>query len=384
MKIVYCIYQLGVGGGVERVLTNKVNYLVEQGHEVAILTCLPLKQAPMYGIDERVQIKSFTIDYASDWQYGIAKRFINTIAKMYQHYKVVRRFLQEEFKADIVVTTHAYEMAFLPLIKDGSKKVLELHSSAQMYEMQRQERGGWQMGLLVRLLNLRDTWVNKLFDAVGCLTHEDYELRGKPSNMVVIPNMLPFTSDTPSDCKSKVALAVGNCTPQKNFPELVEIWGQIAPKYPDWKLKIVGGGYQKKALAEKIQSMGLSESILLGESTANVQPYYQESSIYVMTSIFEGLPMVLLEAQTMGLPIVSYATPCGPRDIIAEGQTGFVIPMGDRDQFITKLELLMENEALRQEMGRAAQEASETYSIPKVMTLWLDLFERLISNNSPK
>lgn len=132
MKIVYCIYQLGVGGGVERVLTNKVNYLVEQGHEVAILTCLPLKQAPMYGIDERVQIKSFTIDYASDWQYGIAKRFVNTIAKMYQHYKVVRRFLQEEFKADIVVTTHAYEMAFLPFIKDGSKKVLELHSSAQL------------------------------------------------------------------------------------------------------------------------------------------------------------------------------------------------------------------------------------------------------------
>lgn len=384
MKIVYCIYQLGVGGGVERVLTNKVNYLVEQGHEVAILTCLPLKQAPMYGIDERVRIKSFTIDYASDWQYGIAKRFVNTIAKMYQHYKVVRRFLQEEFKADIVVTTHAYEMAFLPFIKDGSKKVLELHSSNLMYRMQREHRSGWYINLLVHTLELRDAWVNKLFDAVGCLTHEDYELRGKPSNMVVIPNMLPFTCDTPSDCKSKVALAVGNCTPQKNFPELVEIWSRIAPKHPEWQLKIVGGGYQKADLAKKIESMGLEHSIALVESTANVKPHYQESAIYVMTSIFEGLPMVLLEAQTMGLPIISYATPCGPRDIIAERKTGFIVPMGDRDQFITKLELLMENEALRQEMGRSAQEASETYSIPKVMTLWLDLFERLISNNSPK
>lgn len=377
MKIGYCIYQLGVGGGVERVLTSKANYLVSQGHEVTVLTCHPLANPPVYGLDERVRIHAFDIDYSSDFQYGIAKRFVNTLAKMYRHWKLVREYLRVN-KADIVVTTHAYEMAFLPFIKDGSKKVLELHSSAKMYEMQRQARNGFGVRLLTRLLVWRDKYVNKFFDAVGCLTEEDYGYRGRPSNMYVIPNPQPFISEKQSTCTNPIVLAVGRLSEEKNYSALIDIWAKVSPRRPEWRLKIVGGGHLRNTLLSQMNRLGLQGTAAIEPETSNVTPYYTEASIFAMTSNFEGFGMVLAEAAACGVPSISYDCPCGPSDIIIDGKTGYLVPLGDKAAFEEKLILLMDEDALRLEMGRNAYEASKRYSIEVVMAKWMKLFEKLV------
>lgn len=377
MKIVYCIYQLGVGGGVERVLTSKANYLVSHGHEVTVLTCHPLANAPVYGLDERVRIHAFDIDYSSDFQNGIAKRFVNTLVKMYRHWRLVREYLHAN-KADIVVTTHAYEMAFLPFIKDGSKKVLELHSSAKMYEMQRQGRDGLGVRLLTKSLIWRDKLVNKLFDAVGCLTEEDYGYRGRPRNMYVIPNPQPFVPDRQSTCTNPIVLSIGRFSEEKNYSALIDIWAKVSPRRPDWRLKIVGGGHLRNILQSEVDRLGLQASVSLEEATADVISYYAEASIFAMTSNFEGFPMTLLECQSVGLPIVSYACPCGPRDVVEEGKTGCLVPLGDKDAFIEKLISLMEQDKLRVEMGSNALKASKCYSIDSIMGMWINLFENLV------
>lgn len=377
MKIVYCIYQLGVGGGVERVLTSKVNYLVSQGHQVSILTCDYDGRPTAYGIDPSIPITNFGIDYAADFHVPLHKRALNTLRKMREHKRKMTEYLLGE-RPDIVVTTHLVETSFLPSIKDGSKKVLELHSSSLMYRQEKKPKPYSLHSLVVRAYELRDRIKLSRFDAVGCLTHEDYELRGKPSNMYVIPNPLPFAAQGQSTLESKVVLAVGRMTEQKDFASLVDIWSLIAGKYPDWRLRIVGGGYLHSALEAQIERLGLGANIELLPADNNIQPYYLGASIFTMTSTFEGMPMTLLEAQTLGLPIVSYTCPCGPRDIVQEGKTGHLIPLGDKQRFAERLSELIEDEELRQTMGRAASTAATRYQLEPVMQAWLGLFKQLL------
>lgn len=378
MRIIYCIYELGVGGGVERVTTAKVNYLLGQGHEVHILTCRPLYQPPVYGMDERAIIHSFDIDYAADFRVSFGKRFINTIRKMYQHYKLISDYLMQ-VNADIVVTTHPYETGFLPYIKDGSKKVQELHISKAVYSMEREGRSSLPIRVLIKLFEWRDAIASRGFDAVGTLTNEDYSLRGKPQNMYVIPNPLPFVPKNRSNCDKPIVLAIGRHTPQKNFPLLVDVWSTLVERYPEWRLKIVGGGYAKQALISKVRDMGLDKSVLIENETHDIHNYYQEASIFALTSKFEGFGMVLTEAQSYAIPSVAFTCPFGPKDIIEDGVTGYHIEPNDKENFAKKLEQLMIDTELRQSMGLAAYEASARYQIETVMAQWLDLFTSLIT-----
>lgn len=366
---------MGVGGGVERVLTLKANYMASLGHEVRIATCCPLRQAPVYGLDPSIAIDTLEVDYAEDFRNPIGKRIGNTLKKMWQHYRLIKPYLERE-RADVVVTTHAYEMAFLPWVGDGSPKVLELHSSEMMYQMQREGRSGLATRLLVRSLIMRDRLVCRLFDAVGVLTHEDFVRRGSPSNMHVIPNPSPFRAERRSDCSSHTILAVGRYTEEKDFASLLDIWSGLEADFPEWELRIVGDGHLRDALEAQVKRLAL-ERAYLESATSDPRPYYERASIYAMTSTFEGFGLVLVEAQAYGVPAVSYACPSGPSDIVVEG-TGYLVAPGDKRAFGERLRELMQDESLRQAMGQKAFEASSRYNTERVMGLWLDLFDRLM------
>ena len=188
---------------------------------------------------------------------------------------------------------------------------------------------------------------------------------------------MPFTSEEVSDCTSKRVLAAGRYDFQKNFSLLLRIWSQIAPSYPDWKLEIIGDGALRPALEKEVVQLGLSSSVELSRPTQEMQAVYLHSSVYAMTSRYEGLPMVLIEAQQMGLPIVSFACPCGPRDVIHEGEDGFLIPLGEEDAFIRALRQLLDSEAERQRMGQAACLSSARYDVDTIMAHWIQLFDTL-------
>lgn len=379
MKILYCVYDMGVGGGVERVTTLKANYLKEQGHDVHILTCWPMSSLPKYGLHPEISVEWIGegVEYHLDFQEAsLLRRCYNTVLKMCRHFSLMRRYLSKH-KFDIVVTTQVYEMGFLPFIKDGSKKIAETHISKLMYQKQRQQRKDLATKLLIKLFVWRDAFFHRLFDAVGCLTEEDRQSRGCPSNMYVIPNPLSFVTDVPASCEGDIALAVGRHTEQKDFNAMVDIWAELVKDYPEWKLQIVGGGHLKSILAEKVNKLGLGGQVLLEDETSDPRPYYANASVFLMTSNFEGMPMTLLEAQSYGLPIVSYACPCGPRDIVVEG-TGFLVAPGDKEGFVEKLSLLLKDVEMRKAMGHKAYEASKRFTVQSVMQQWEDLFRQLI------
>ena len=102
-----------------------------------------------------------------------------------------------------------------------------------------------------------------------------------------------------------------------------------------------------------------------------------ESSIFVMSSLFEGLPLVLQEAMSCGLPVISYACPCGPKEMIDDGKNGFLVDVGDEIELANKMMLLIHNKLLRKEMGAAARTKSEQYSIDQIVQQWMCLFNEL-------
>ena len=148
--------------------------------------------------------------------------------------------------------------------------------------------------------------------------------------------------------------------------------------HPFWVLKIFGSGEKYDYVNNCIIESNLEKVIEIHEPTSDIQQEYLNSSIFVLSSRYEGLPMVLLEAMSCGLPVVSYDCKCGPKDIIKDGIDGFLVREGDIDDLARKIMLLIESEDLRKQMGTKAYQKSKLYSQETIMTKWEEVFESVV------
>ena len=378
MRIVYCIPATSNSGGMERVLTRKVNYLVGQGHELIIITTDQKGAKPFFSLEGSVKQYDLGINYDENNGQGILAKLSAYPKKKRLHRQRLSELLGQ-LRADIVVSMFGEDATLLPQMKDGSRKVLEYHFS-KLKRLQYGRTGLWR---LVDILRTKlDERTVRPYDSFVVLTEEDAGYWGALPNIRVIPNPLPFVSEETSPCTSHKVIAVGRYDFQKNFSKLLDLWACIAPAYPDWTLEIYGDGALRPELEQQVNRLGLSSSVILAKPTHQMKEVYQSASIYAMTSRYEGLPMVLIEAQHMGLPIVSFACPCGPKDVIHPGEDGYLISQGDDEGFLTALRQLMDSEAERVRMGANARKASARYEVDAVMGQWLDLFSSLVPNKS--
>ena len=378
MRIVYCIPATSNSGGMERVLTRKVNYLVEQGHELIIVTTDQKGAKPFFSLEGSVKQYDLGINYDENNGQGILAKLTAYPKKKRLHRQRLRELL-EQLQADVVISMFGDDATLLPQMKDGSRKVLEYHFS-KLKRLQYGRTGLWR---LVDILRTKlDERTVKPYDSFVVLTQEDAGYWGELPNIRVIPNPLPFVSEETSTCTSHKVIAVGRYDFQKNFAKLLDLWACIAPAYPDWTLEIYGDGALRPELEQQVNRLGLSSSVTLAKPTLQMKEVYQSASIYTMTSRYEGLPMVLIEAQHMGLPIVSFACPCGPKDVLHPGEDGYLISLGDDDGFLMALRQLMDSESERVRMGANARKASARYEVDAVMRQWLDLFSTLVPNKS--
>lgn len=219
----------------------------------------------------------------------------------------------------------------------------------------------------------------KLFgDRIIVLTERD-RLYWNNGKVVVIPNPSPFQFPEVNlnNRKNKI-IAVGRYSHQKGLDRLLQIWEIVQKKNIDnsFELDIIGQGELKENLQKTIDERGI-KNVFLSPYTNNVEEVYRESHIYVMTSHFEGLPMVLIEALSFGIPIVSFDIDCGPSDIITNGENGFLIPNGDLSAFAEKLSFLMcnRNEVLR--MSKNCLEKRENYGNKAIMDCWTSFLKEL-------
>ncbi|WP_455516406.1 glycosyltransferase family 4 protein [Porphyromonas sp.] len=389
MKIVYCLFGVYSTGGIERVTTVKANWLAEHGYEVYLVTTGHAGHPPYYPLHPSIKHIDLGLCYEVQGAISRFEAFRRNLPKHCKHKELLEE-LFAEIRPDIAVAAGWHEGEFLYQIKDGSKKIIEHHiwrnanfalHSLYLKQMShvtllRRVKSGLLM-LWNRWLTYKQGRYDRQFDRLVVLTEEDKTYCTHCPTTTVIPNPITATSEALSSLDGKVILSVGRLDNQKNFPELIDIWALIAQDYPDWKLRIVGEGYTDVRIIKKVKEYGLEEQFELCPFTKEVQKHYLSASVYAMTSAFEGLPLVLVEAESMGLPVVSYACPCGPRDIIRDGQDGFLVEPGDKETFAARLRQLIEDEELRRRMGQAAKVNSQRFSLDNVMKQWEDLFAEL-------
>lgn len=377
MKIVYCIAKTHGSGGMERVLSTKANYLAERGYEIIIVTTDQCGKKSFFPLDDRIRCYDLDVNY----ERNNGKSFLNKIVcypfKQRKHKRKLSQLLKE-LQADIVISMFCNDASFITKIRDGSKKVLEIHFS-KFKRLQYGRKGIW--GLADRLRSKMDEQTVRKFDRFVVLTWEDRGYWGDLSGIQVIPNPVPFhpvgISFPDIKLNTKKVIAVGRYDFQKGFDLLIDAWEVVHQSQPEWTLDIIGEGELLNQLQRQIEENGLLGNVRLKLPTSRMEEVYGGASILVLSSRYEGLPMVLLEAQAFGLPVVSFACKCGPRDIITDGQDGFLVPEQDVERLAIRILRVIDDEDLRMRMGHTAKQNSERFSKVRIMRRWTDLFETL-------
>lgn len=367
MKILYCTHSTYNPGGMERVLLNKVTYLSQlPGWEVSVVTTDQHQRPSFYPFPGKVRMTDLDINYSDDNNKGAWKKIFGYLRKRKEHKRKLTALLQKK-KPDIVVSLYPSESSFIPDIKDGSKKVLELHF-CKFFRLQYGRKG--LLGWIDKWRTRQDERIVRRFDKFVVLTHEDKGYWGNLPHMEVIPNAAMHVSKNYSDVTNKRVIAVGRLDYQKGFDRLIEAWELIqhTGEWTDWRLDIFGQGEWKDMLQQMIDERGLQHSVRINKPTKQIGEEYVKSSHY------EGFPMVMIEAMACGLPVVSFDYKCGPKDIIQHGINGLLVPDGDIKALANAMMEVMADEAYRRMLSQNARKVVDTYSEEAVMKQWIRLF----------
>ena len=370
LRILITCDDISMGGGAERVVVNLSNAFVENGCEVWVYSVRQKFADLPYNYDKRVQFVEYFrgIGFPKPKSYiGKLWREVKRFVLWYIYTDWSRQFKKSARKSDFIIcNTHTNKLNKILSQKNNKNKTIKLvHNCYEFYNE-------FKIDL-------------KIFKNIVLLTEKNlkaFKQKYPQANFHIIPNFIPEIPKQNVDYANKIILSVGRMYKgdQKGFFRLIDIWEivQKDSRFDEWKLHIVGNGLLKEQIQEKIKTKNFQDSIILKPFTNQIEQEYLKASIYVMTSHFEGFGMVLIEAESFGLPCIAFDINTGPSDIIENEKSGFLIPDGDLEGYAEKLKALMQNQNLRESMGKRAKEiAQEKFSKEVIMKKWFELFERL-------
>lgn len=374
MTIIFCIHSLYNPGGMERVLLNKVRWLTEHQERgpfrITVVTTDQKGRPTFYPFPEGVEFIDLGVNYSDDNGKNFLVKTLGYLRRRRRHRKLLTELLMER-RPDVTDCFYPGECSFVPGIADGSRKVLELHQS-KLFHLQ-YNRGGL-MGLADKWRARTDDKLVRRFDRFVVLTEEDARMWGDIPTMRVIPNAAVLENVPCSALSAKRVIAVGRLDYQKSFDRLIGAWKIVHSMAPDWRLDIFGQGEWREMLQEMIDSAGLGECCALNAPTTEIVREYAASSMIVMSSHYEGFPMVLIEGMACGLPAVSFDYKCGPGDIIRDGVDGYIAEDGNIDDLAQGMLMLIKDDDLRRRMGLAAREVTQRFSLDSVMEKWMEVY----------
>lgn len=362
MRIAYCIDSLALSGGTERVVTTKLNWLSAQKEIKVWVITLKETEKPFFALSSGIERIMLPVTP------GNRKKYRIEIAKSLC-----------EIKPDVVVSVAGLAVDVIPSLKLNTKTILEFHYTKNFlvnFVKGLHKIRFRQLHILkMKWLQWKLSQTAKKYDLFVGLTKKDVGLWGSPDNMTYIHNPLSFRSHKKSDCTSKRIISVGSWTPAKGMDQLLEAFGPLAKKYPDWHVDLYGSGQDESLLRSIIAKHGMASQVTLNGPVANISEKLIESSIYAFPSRSDGFGLVITEAMECGLPTVAMDCPCGPCEIVTPN-TGIVVPDKDITAFRNALEKLMTNDGLRKQMGNAAQTEVRRFYPDAIMPHWLQLFAK--------
>ena len=375
MRIMYVTDALAIWGGLERILIDKSSLLSDMyGYDVTLVTLNQGFHPIPYKMSSKVMHVDLNIRSHQQYNYHGIRRLLK-MRQLTRLYKERIRNIIQDFKPDVIVCVRSKLVRTIIDVKGGIPLIYESHTLKNAPDI----IGFDSFTFLKTKLKC---WNEKYAEVIVTLTEGDAKnWRTINPNVCVIPNVVNLNrSDKYCDWNAKSVIFVGRFSVQKDIRSLLNIWEIVYRKNPDWQLHLYGGyGGEQDLLLPEIQKNDIN--IIVHDPTPNIFEKYKESSIFLITSLFEPFGLVMPEAMSCGLPVVAFDCPYGPADIVTDGKDGFLIKDRDIRQYAEKVCLLMENVSLRQEMGQAGIISSQRYSAQRIMPKWKQLFEQLVENN---
>lgn len=381
MRIVYVFPQLARLAGTERIFIDKMNYLADHfGYDVYALT-YEQGQAPVaYKMSEKVTHVDLAIPLWKLYRYNRVKRLFLHSRLVKQLYKKFEDFVFNTHP-DILIATPYHEIILDMIIRCPYSvvRIIESHLNKRFsVDNDPIFRGNFFRRIMERYRMHRIEHYVSHFDILVALNQTDAEDWSKFVKTKVICNMVHLNEEAVSDLHEKKVIFVGRYTMQKGIPDLFKVWQLVYSRHPDWHLYLYGEVDEDYDYACR-EAQHLGKNIHVNKSTNRIFEKYRESSIFVLTSIYEPFGLVMPEAMSCGLPVVAFDCPYGPANVISDGEDGFLIKKRDIQSFANHLCLLIEDEKLRLQMGKKAIASSQKYAADNIMPEWKDLFESLIN-----
>jgi len=371
MKLVLVIPSLD-GGGAERVMTALANAWVSDGHTVTLVTLAA-------GLDDKYKLDPAVRRVALDVT-GRSATAVDAIGHNLTRIRALRREINlAEPDAVVSFLTRTNVLVLIAAGKLRGRVIVSERSAPGA----RWVGGVWRA--LARPLYRRAAAVvaqtrrcaDQLEALVGCAVE-------------VIPNPVApasgcngATGAPAGDSGGKTVLAVGRLVPKKGFDLLIAAFAQVAQRHPGWRLEIVGEGRLRKTLERTIGDHRLADRITLPGFNNNVRERMRRADLFVLPSLIEGFPNALMEAMAEGKACISFDCEMGPRELITHGENGWLVPTGDTRSLAVALDLLMQDDALRAELGARAREVCDLYSTSEILGRWNTLLARIATAPVP-
>lgn len=341
-------------------------------YEVTVITGLQQGKPLFYPLDGRVKYVDLGV-HPGD---GRRHWFHNPVMADYR--RKLTAYLQANAQ-DFVVSLGGITQYFLPELNDGSKKLLWFKFEINIFKIWAQSISNpLRRAIEVPFQKWRMIRAARRFDRIIVLTdHDQQEWSRYTARAQRIYNPLTIDHVSLSDCTPHRVIAVGRLDYVKGFDLLIRAWKQVNDKYPDWQLTIWGEGKDRQQLEQLRNSLGLQTVVSMPGRTKDVVSQYGRSSIFVLSSREEGFGNVMTEAEACGLPILAFDCPYGPREVVADGRNGYLVPLGDVDGMARRLIQLIGDEPLRQQLGRESLEVVKRFDLKAITGEWMQCLNSL-------
>lgn len=358
MRILLFNRYLHTPAGTERMATLLANYLERSGHEVYVLV-IQRFGPPFFKLNDNIKVLSLFENEKKDYI-----NMVSQYTKCFTKYNKILGTVKPDLIIDLDISL---SLLSLPLSKLHHCKVISWEHFNTFIN--------WHT-----LTSKLARWlVSKLSYKIVLLTAKDkinFETKYHCKNVVCIQNPITLVSDSNVSLDSMTVLTIGRFSEQKGFSYLLDAWRLVVEKNKNWKLILVGDGELMDELIDQSEKAGLKDHVEFARPTTKIDHYYKKASIFVSSSLYEGLPLVLLEAKSFGLPIVSFDCETGPNIIVRDSIDGFLVPVADVSGLADKLLILIQDDKLRQKFGKSALADRQRFSPDEFYTQWDHLLEK--------
>lgn len=378
MKFLFVIKSFAQIAGVERVMSDKMNYLASSGHSIMLVTYEQGNHPLVFDLHPSIKHKDLDCRFFTLIKLPIIKRLYIGFLLKHKFYKQIKVII-DDYKPDSIISpTYPLDViGELAAAKGQSKLIFESHM-AYIQALKEFSKSRSCIGfILAWLYDRRVLRLLQKCDCLAVLTQGDCSFWSQYiSTVKVLPNPLTFfpevINDVPKD--NHRIISIGRLTFIKRFDRLIEAFSMICISNPNWHIDIFGEGSDKDILNSQIAKHHLNNRIIIHPTTNDIYTEMKKSRFLVMTSESEGFPLVLIEAMACGIPCISFDCPYGPGEIIEHNKTGLLAKDGDVSDLAKKMEYLMVNSYIIDEMSKQARISAGKYKKDIIMKTWEQLY----------